>query len=79
MSVSIFETVKAALEKNVQQYPRDIEADLKKRINDAPKRTIDDLLSAVNNTQASFLHGILERNLTSRSMLNRKQKSFGRP
>ena len=46
MSVSILETVRAALEKDDQQYLRVIEADLKKRIDDAPKRTIEDLLSA---------------------------------
>ena len=40
MSVSILETVKAALEKDDRQYFRDIDADLKKQIDDAPKRTI---------------------------------------
>ena len=50
MSVSILETVKAALEKDDRQYFRDIDADLKKQIDDAPKRTIEDLLIAVNNT-----------------------------
>ena len=43
MSVSIIETVKAALEKDDRAdrlYFRDIDADLKKRIDDAPKRTI---------------------------------------
>ena len=49
MSGSIYKTVKAALEKDDQQYLKDIEADLKKQINDAPKRTIDELLGAVNN------------------------------
>ena len=37
MSVSILETVQAALEKDDRQYFRDIDADLKKRIDDAPK------------------------------------------
>ena len=41
--------VRAALEKDDQQYLKDIEADLKKQINDAPKRTIDELLGAVNS------------------------------
>ena len=40
MSVSILETVKAALEKDDRQYFRVIDADLKKRIDDVPKRTI---------------------------------------
>ena len=47
MSASIYETVKAALEKNDQQYLKDIEADMKKQVNDVPKRTIDELLGAV--------------------------------
>lgn len=64
MSVSILETVRAALEKDDQQYLRDIEADLKKRIDDAPKRTIEDLLSAVNNT--SFFLG---RNFAAESYI----------
>jgi hypothetical protein len=50
MSVSIYETVKAALEKDDWQYLKDIEADLKKRIDGVPKCSIVDLLSAVNNT-----------------------------
>ena len=49
MSASIYETVKAALEKDDQQYLKDTEADLKKQVNDVPKRTIDELLGAVNS------------------------------
>ncbi len=49
MSGSICKTVRAALEKDDQQYLKDIEADLKKQINDVPKRTIDELLGAVNS------------------------------
>ncbi len=49
MSGSIYKTVRAALEKDDQQYLKDIEADLKKQINDVPKRTIDELLGAVNS------------------------------
>jgi hypothetical protein len=49
MSVSIYETVKAALEKDDRQYLKDIEADLKKRLDSVPKRSIKDLLSVVNN------------------------------
>ena len=64
MSISIFEAVKAALEKDDQQYLRDIEANLKKRVDDAPKRTIDDLLSFVNNT--SFF---LSRNFGAESYI----------
>ena len=56
MSISIFEAVKAALEKDHQQYLLDIEANLKKRINDAPKRTADDLLSFVKNIFLSRKH-----------------------
>jgi hypothetical protein len=48
MPVSIYETVKAALEKDDRQYLKDIEADLKKRIDGVPKRSIKDL-SVVNN------------------------------
>jgi hypothetical protein len=47
MSVSTYETVKAALEKDDRQYLKDIEADLKKRIDGVPKRSIKDLLSAL--------------------------------
>ncbi len=74
MSGSIYKTVRAALEKDDQQYLKDIEADLKKRINDAPKRTIDELLGAVNSNSffLRFSHGILEQNLTFRSMLKRR-------
>ena len=54
MSVSIFATLKAASEKDDQQYLQDIEADLKKGIDNAPKQNIDDLFSSVNNT--SFFH-----------------------
>jgi hypothetical protein len=50
MSVSIYEIVKAALKKDDRQYLKDIEADLKKRIDGVPKRSIEDLLGAVNNT-----------------------------
>jgi hypothetical protein len=49
MSVSIYETVKASLEKDDRQYLKDIEADLKKRLDGVPKRSIKDLLSVVNN------------------------------
>ncbi len=49
MSGSIYKTVRAALEKDDQQYLKDIEADLKKQINVASKRTIDELLGAVNS------------------------------
>jgi hypothetical protein len=49
MPVSIYETVKAALEKDDRQYLKDIEADLKKRIDGVPKRSIKDFLSVVNN------------------------------
>ncbi len=49
MSGSIYKTVRAALEKDDQQHLKDTEADLKKQINDAPKRTIDELLGAVNS------------------------------
>jgi hypothetical protein len=44
MSVCTYETVKAALER---QYLKDIEADLKKRIDGVRKCSIKDLLSAL--------------------------------
>ena len=47
MSVSTYETVKAALEKGDRQYLKDTEADLKRRIDGVPKRSIKDLLSAL--------------------------------
>ena len=46
MFVSTYETVKAALEKDDRQY-LDMEADLKKRIDGVPKRSIKDLMSAL--------------------------------
>ncbi len=49
MSGSTYKTVRAALDKDDQQYLKDIEADLKKQINDASNRTIDELLGAVNS------------------------------
>ena len=47
MSVSTYETVKAALAKDDRQYLKDIEADLKKRIDGVRKCSIKDLLSAL--------------------------------
>ena len=49
MPVSIYETVKAALEKDDRQYFKDIEADLKKRIDGVPKRSIKYFLSVVKS------------------------------
>ena len=56
MSVRIYEIVKAALKKDDRQYLKDIEADLKKRIDGVPKRSIEDLLGAVNNTSFFLAH-----------------------
>ena len=78
MSYHILETVKAALQKDDQQYLQVIEADLKKRTDDVPKRTVEDLLSAVNNT-SFFLGRNFAAESTSRSMLNIKQKRFVQP
>ena len=78
MSYRILETVKAALQKDDQQYLQVIEADLKKRTDDAPKQTVEDLLSAVNNT-SFFLGRNFAAESTSRSMLNIKQKRFVQP
>ena len=64
MSVSILETVRAALEKDDRQYFQDIDADLKKRIDDTPKQTIWDLLISLTNT--SFF---LAQNFTAESYI----------
>jgi hypothetical protein len=49
MPVSIYETIKAALETDDRQYVKVIEAGLKKKIDGVPKRSIKDLLSAENH------------------------------
>ena len=74
MSFSSLKAVKAALQSNDQQYLQNVEDDLKKRIDDAPKRTIEDLLSAVNST--SFF---LARNFGAESYIPeyaRKKNKF---
>jgi hypothetical protein len=40
MPVSIYKPVKAALENDGRQYVKDIEADLNKRVDGVPKRSI---------------------------------------
>jgi hypothetical protein len=75
MSVSIYETVKAALEKDDRQYLKDIEADLKKRLDGVPKRSIKDLLSVVNNKSFFLAQNFgAESYITSRSTFEREQK-----
>ena len=47
MPVSIYETIKAALENDDRQYAKDMLKEANRRC--FPKRSIKDLLSAVNN------------------------------
>lgn len=75
MSCGIYETVQSAFERNHRPYLQDVYADLMKRIDALPKSSVEELLSAINNTSFCLSRNFGAESFIPKYVRERKNKS----